>query len=457
MAKRLTSYILIGLVLGVIVGWAINANGPALLTLLQHQGWASGATAPADFLKSVAGWFSIVTTIFLHMIKMIIAPLVLGTLVVGIAHMGDTGALGRVGAKSLFWFISASLVSLTLGLILVHLLQPGMGINLPLPPATESSGLDKSNFDAAKIITHIFPTSIVDAMASNDILQIVIFSVFFGVAITAIGERAKPLVSAAEALVAVMLQITDYVMRFAPFAVFAAVAATLIEQGPGVIQKLAYFMASVYLGLGALWIVLILAAFLVIGRRTGLLLRYIREPILVAFSTASSEAAFPRTLEALDRFGVPPRIASFVLPLGYSFNLDGSMMYMTFASLFIAQAYGIHLDLGTQIAMLLTLMITSKGIAGVPRASLVVIAATLSQFNLPESGLLLVLAIDHFLDMGRSATNVVGNAVAASVVARWEGKLDPLEPSEIEPPHSPHGGQPSHGPDSFRDIPAQGR
>lgn len=455
MAKRLTSYILIGLVLGVLVGWTINANGPALLALLQHQGWASATAAPADFLKSVAGWFSIVTTIFLHMIKMIIAPLVLGTLVVGIAHMGDTGALGRVGAKSLFWFVSASLVSLTLGLILVHLLQPGMGINLPLPPVTESSGLDKSNFDAAKIITHIFPTSIVDAMASNDILQIVIFSVFFGVAITAIGERAKPLVSAAEALVAVMLQVTDYVMRFAPFAVFAAVAATLIEQGPSVIQKLAYFMASVYLGLGVLWIVLILAAFLVIGPRTGLLLRYIREPILVAFSTASSEAAFPRTLEALDRFGVPPRIASFVLPLGYSFNLDGSMMYMTFASLFIAQAYGIHLDLGTQIAMLLTLMITSKGIAGVPRASLVVIAATLSQFNLPESGLLLVLAIDHFLDMGRSATNVVGNAVAASVVARWEGKLDPLEPAEIEPPHSPHGGHPPHGPDSFRDIPAQ--
>lgn len=443
MAKRLTSYILIGLVLGIAVGWGINA-------WLDH-----GNAESAAQLKEIAGWFSIVTTVFLHMIKMIIAPLVLGTLVVGIAHMGDTSTLGRVGAKSLFWFVSASLVSLTLGLILVHLLQPGVGINLPLPPASEGSGLDKSNFDAAKIITHIFPTSIVDAMASNDILQIVVFSVFFGVAITAIGERAKPLVTAAEALVAVMLQVTDYVMRFAPFAVFAAVSATLIEQGPGVIQRLAYFMGSVYLGLGALWIVLILAAFLVIGKRTGLLLRYIREPILVAFSTASSEAAFPRTLEALDRFGVPPRIASFVLPLGYSFNLDGSMMYMTFASLFIAQAYGIHLDLGTQIAMLLTLMITSKGIAGVPRASLVVIAATLSQFNLPESGLLLVLAIDHFLDMGRSATNVVGNAVAASVVARWEGKLDPLEPAEIEPAHSPHGGHPADGPDSFQDIPKQ--
>lgn len=429
LAKRLTTFILIGLVLGLVVGWGINAA------------FDDGSAANAAYLKSIAGWFSILTTIFLHLIKMIIAPLVFGTLVVGIAHMGDTGALGRVGAKSLFWFISASLVSLTLGLILVHILQPGVGINLPLPPATETSGLDKSNFDAAKIITHIFPTSIIDAMATNEIIQIVIFSVFVGVAITAVGEKAKPLVKAAEALVAVMLQITDYVMRFAPIAVFAAVAATLIEQGPGVIARLAYFMGSVYLGLALLWAVLIAVAFLIVGRRIGSLIRYIREPVLVAFSTASSEAAFPRTLEALDRFGVPSKVSSFVLPLGYSFNLDGSMMYMTFASLFIAQAYGIHLDLGTQIAMLLTLMITSKGIAGVPRASLVVIAATLSQFNLPEAGLLLVLAIDHFLDMGRSATNVVGNAIAATVVAKWEGGLEEPLPAEIEPPHAPsHAG-----------------
>jgi Na+/H+-dicarboxylate symporter len=229
-------------------------------------------------------------------------------------------------------------------------------------------------------------------------------------------------------------------MRFAPVAVFAAVANALVERGPEVIGKLGYFMLSVYIGLALLWIMLGLLAWLFVGRRALSLFRYIREPVLVAFSAASSEAAFPRTLEALDRFGVPSRISSFVLPLGYSFNLDGSMMYMTFASLFIAQAYGIHLDLGTQIAMLLTLMITSKGIAGVPRASLVVIAATLGQFKLPEAGLLLVLAVDHFLDMGRSATNVVGNAIAASVVARWEGALGAKEPAEIEPPHAP-----SHG------------
>jgi len=427
-AKRLTTFIIIGLILGLIVGWGLNA-------------WIdNGTPESAELLKTITRWFGLVTTIFLSLIKMIIAPLVFGTLVVGIAHMGDTGALGRVGLKSLGWFICASLMSLTLGLFLVHILQPGVGLNLPLPPVDASAGVDKTQFDAVKIIEHIFPTSIIDSMAKNDILQIVVFSVFFGVAITAIGEPARPLIKAAEALTKVMLQVTNYVMRFAPVAVFSAVAGALVESGPSVIGKLGYFMLCVYIGLILLWLLLALLAWLVMGRRAFTLFRYVREPALVAFSAASSEAAFPRTLEALDRFGVPSRISSFVLPLGYSFNLDGSMMYMTFASLFIAQAYGIHLDLGTQIAMLLTLMVTSKGIAGVPRASLVVIAANLSHFGLPEAGLLLVLAVDHFLDMGRSATNVLGNAVAASVVARWEGALDLKESSEIEPPHAP-----SHG------------
>jgi len=427
-AKRLTTFIIIALVLGLVVGWAINA------------GIDDGTPQSAALLKSITQWFGLVTTIFLSLIKMIIAPLVFGTLVVGIAHMGDTGALGRVGLKSLFWFIGASLMSLTLGLALVHLLQPGVGLGLALPAADASAGVDKSQFDAIKIISHVFPTSVIEAMAKNDILQIVVFSVFFGVAITAIGEPAQPLVKAADALTKVMLQVTDYVMRFAPIAVFSAVAGALVESGPAVIGKLGYFMLSVYIGLLLLWVLLGLLAWLVIGRRSFSLFRYLREPVLVAFSAASSEAAFPRTLEALDRFGVPPRIASFVLPLGYSFNLDGSMMYMTFASLFIAQAYGVHLDLGTQIAMLLTLMVTSKGIAGVPRASLVVIAANLNHFGLPEAGLLLVLAVDHFLDMGRSATNVLGNAIAASVVARWEGELDAPEPPEIEPAHAPSRG-----------------
>lgn len=425
MAKRLTYYILAGLALGIVVGWGINAS------------IGDGTPESQARLTEIAGYFSIITTLFLRLIKMIIAPLVFATLVAGIAHMGDTAALGRVGARAVGWFLGASLISLSLGLVLVNLLQPGVGLDFPIPPADATSGVERGAFNLKDFVTHLVPSSMFDAMATNEILQIVIFSLFVGVAITAVGPKAAPLVRGIEALVAVMLQITNYVMRFAPIAVFAAVAGTLTERGPQVIGDLAYFMGTFYLGLVILWGLLIGSCFLIVGGRTRLLVRYIREPILLAFSTASSEAAYPRTLEALDRFGVPPRIASFVLPLGYSFNLDGSMMYMTFATIFIAQAYGIDLSAGQMITMLLVLMVTSKGVAGVPRASLVVIAATLAFFDIPEAGLLLILAVDHFLDMGRSATNVVGNAVASAVVAKWEGQLDALEPAEIEPPHAP--------------------
>ena len=425
MAKKLTRYILFALVLGIVAGWATNA---AL---------DDGTPQAAAQLEQIAEYLSIVTALFLRLIKMIIAPLVFSTLVAGIAHMGDIAALGRVGLRSLVWFIGASLVSLTLGLVLVNVLQPGIGLDLAIPPATAASGVEASGFSLKEFVTHLVPASIFEAMASNEILPIVIFSIFIGVAITAVGERAKPLVRGVEALVAVMLQVTDYVMRFAPFAVFTAVASAIAEEGPEILYTFGKFVGSFYLGLGILWALLIAAAFVIVGPRVRHLVRYIRDPIVLAFSTASSEAAYPRTLEALDRFGVPPRIASFVLPLGYSFNLDGSMMYMTFATIFIAQAYGIDLTLGQEITMLLVLMITSKGMAGVPRASLVVIAATMSMFNIPEAGLLLILAVDHFLDMGRSATNVVGNAVASSVVARWEGHLHEREPADIEPPHAP--------------------
>jgi Na+/H+-dicarboxylate symporter len=425
MAKKLTRYILIALVLGIVAGWAVNAAID------------DGTAGSAERLKSIADYLSIVTALFLRLIKMIIAPLVFSTLVAGIAHMGDVAALGRVGVRSILWFILASLVSLTLGLVLVSLLQPGLGLNLPLPPATAASGVETAAFNLKDFVSHLVPASIFEAMSNNEILPIVIFSLFFGVALTAVGERGKPIIRGVEALVRVMLQVTDYVMRFAPFAVFTAVASALAERGPQIVATLGKFVGSFYLGLIILWAVLVGAAFVIVGPRTRHLVRYIRDPVVLAFSTASSEAAYPRTLEALDRFGVPPRIASFVLPLGYSFNLDGSMMYMTFATIFIAQAYGIHLGLGQEITMLLVLMITSKGMAGVPRASLVVIAATMSMFKIPEAGLLLILAVDHFLDMGRSATNVVGNAVAASIVARWEGGLDPEEPADIEPPHAP--------------------
>ncbi len=432
--KRLTWFILGALVAGGLLGWALNAS------LAKTPGGA-------ETLASWAYGLDIPTQMFLHLIKMIIAPLVVSTLVVGIAHMGGGGAIGRVGAKAFGWFVCASLVSLTLGLIMVNVLHPGTGVKMTLPAGGEKVGVEP--FDVAKFFTHIVPTSGIDAMATNDILQLVIFSLFFGVALAAVGDKGKPLVRGLESLVSVMLTVTGYVMLFAPVAVFCAVAKALATQGIGVVGDLALFMGSFYLGLALLWAVLLGVCFLIIGPRTGQLIRYLRDPILLGFSTASSEAAYPRTLDALDRFGVPPKIASFVLPLGYSFNLDGSMMYMTFASIFIAQAYGIHLDWGTMIQMLLILMITSKGIAGVPRASLVVITGTLSHFNIPEAGVLLILAVDHFLDMGRTATNVIGNAVASVVVARWEGQLD--APEIAEPAVRPIGSQPGDA-DSFEDY-----
>jgi Na+/H+-dicarboxylate symporter len=415
-AKRLTLYILVGLLLGGLTGLAMHAT----------------ITDPGT-LKQAADYFNIITDLFLRMIKMIIAPLVFATLVAGIAHMGDTSALGRIGARTLGWFLGASFVSLTLGLILVNLLQPGTDTGLTLPPASENAGLDATSFNLHDLFVHIVPASIAEAMAKNDILPIVVFSTFFGIAIVAVGEKTKPLVEAIEGLVGVMLKITDYVMRVAPLAVFAAVAHAIALNGAGIILTFGRFVGSFYLALAVLWAVLIGAGFVMLGGRARRLVTLIRAPALLAFSTASSEAAYPRLLEVLERFGVPPRIASFVLPLGYSFNLDGSMIYMTFATLFIAQAYGIHMAMGQQILMVLMLMITSKGIAGVPRASLVVIAAVMGHFGIPEGGLLLILAVDHFLDMGRSATNVVGNAVAAAVVAKWEGDLG-AETLDLEPP-----------------------
>ncbi len=408
MARRLTLSILIGMALGILAGLAMHA----------------GIADPA-VLKARADYLTIVTDLFLRLIKMIIAPLVFSTLVAGIAHMGDTAALGRIGARTLGWFLGASLVSLVLGLVLVNLLAPGAQTGLPLPPVGESAGLATAAFNLHDFFVHIVPSSIVAAMADNEILPIVVFAVFMGVALVAVGEAGRPLIAGIEALVAVMLRITDYVMRVAPVAVFAAIAHAVAINGAGILLTFGRFVGSFYLALFLLWAVLIGAGFVMLGPRMRTLIRAIREPALLAFSTASSEAAYPRLLEALERFGVPRRIASFVLPLGYSFNLDGSMIYMTFATLFVAQAYGIDIPVGQQIVMVLILMVTSKGMAGVPRASLVVIAAVMGHFNIPEAGLLLILAVDQFLDMGRSATNVIGNAVATAVVAKWEGALGP--------------------------------
>lgn len=419
MAKRLTLLIIAGMVLGIALGWSLNvayaAGDPAL-------------TVWADYLK-------LLPDVFLKLIKMIIAPLVFATIVTGIAGMGDSAALGRIGGKALGWFVSASLISLALGLVLVNLFRPGVGVGLKA--ATDLGELATSQLSFRHFVLEIFPASAFEAMANNNILQILVFSIFVGVGLTAIGEKGEPIVKASEALAQLMLQITDYVMRFAPFAVFGALTSVIATKGLGIVVTYGVLISEFYFGLLLLWTILLSLGAVFLRGRIFTLIRYIREPLLLTFSTASSEAGLPKLFEQLDRFGVPRRISGFILPLGYSFNLDGSMMYMSFATIFIAQAYGIHVSLGAQVLMLLTLMVSSKGIAGVPRASLVVIAATLAQFGLPVEGIALLLGIDTFLDMGRSATNVVGNAVATSVITRSEGMLQPLMAAEAEPLHAP--------------------
>jgi Na+/H+-dicarboxylate symporter len=327
----------------------------------------------------------------------------------------------------LLWFIGASLTSLLLGAVLVNLFEPGIAMHLPVPDAGTDIGLAHNSLSIKEFLYHVFPASVIDAMAKNEILQIVVFSLFFGVATAAIGEQGKIVIRAMDAIAHVILKVTGYVMNFAPLAVFGAMAAIIAKQGLSILTTYSIFIGEFYFGLLLLWIILAFAGFIVIGKRVVDLLRRMKEPILLAFSTSSSEAAFPKTMEELQKFGCKDKIVSFVLPLGYSFNLDGSMMYMTFASLFIAQSYGIDLPMATQASMLLVLMLTSKGIAGVPRASLVVIAGTLATFNIPEAGLALLLGIDPLLDMGRSATNVVGNSVATAVVSKWEGEFGNAE------------------------------
>lgn len=405
--------ILVAMVLGIVIGYMIFTEFPDKKAAAQ-----------------IAGYISIMSDVFLRLIKMLIGPLVFSTLVVGVAHMGDAASVGRVFAKALGWFVTASLVSLVVGLILANVLQPGHNLGLPLPDIGASANLATSKFTLKDFISHLVPKSFAEAMANNEILQIVVFSMFFGVALASMGEKAKTLVAAIDELSHAMLKITGYVMKLAPLAVLAAMAATVATNGLEILLRFAVFMGDFYIGLILLWALLIGAGFVVLGPRVFRLMVLIKEAFLLSFATASSEAAYPKILDALDRFGVKRKISSFVMPMGYSFNLDGSMMYCTFATLFIAQAYNIELPLGTQITMLLILMLTSKGMAGVPRASLVVIAATLNQFNIPEAGLLLILGVDTFLDMGRSATNAVGNSIATAAVAKWEGELMPVKDAE---------------------------
>jgi len=407
MKNKLTLSIFLALILGIATGFYCNVN--------------STMPGVAGFVEFIP----ILSDIFLNLVKMIISPLVFATLVVGVAKLGDLNAVGRIGGKTLLWFLSATFVSLFLGMILVNLFEPGKMMALTLPPETASTGIEKAALSVKEFIKHVFPKSIFEAMAKNEILQIIVFSLFFGIGTAAIGEKGKGVIKAMDALADVMLKVTGFVMNFAPFAVFGAMTAVIAQQGISVLGNYGIFILEFYFGLLVLWIILISAGAAVIKKRVFSLLKHILDPVLIAYTTSSSEAALPKTIQQLEKFGCGNKIVSFVLPLGYSFSLDGSMMYMTFASLFIAQSYGINLSIQEQISMLLVLMLTSKGIAGVPRASLVVIAGTLSMFHIPEAGLLLLMGIDPILDMGRSATNVIGNSIATVVVSKWENELKP--------------------------------
>ena len=409
MFRKLTTWILIAAVAGVVVGWIGHNN-----------------TVDAAAATRLAGYFSILSDVFLRLIKVIIAPLVFATVVSGIAGMGDAKAVGRIGGKALLWFITASLVSLLLGMVLANVLQPGSGLSLALPDRDAATNLKTGGLNLRDFVAHMVPRSIFEAMATNEILQILIFSCLFGFALAQLkSPSAATITRFCFELVGVMLKVTDYVMWFAPLGIFGALAAAITTQGLGVLATYGKFIGSFYLGIVLLWTLLIGAGFVFLGPPVFRLLREVRDPLFVAFTTASSEAAYPKLMAGLQRFGVNDRVSSFVLPLGYSFNLDGSMLYQSFAALFIAQAYGIELSFGTQVTMLLVMMVSSKGVAGVPRASLVVVAAVLPTFGLPEAGLLLILGIDQFLDMGRTATNVIGNSIATAVVAKWEGQLGP--------------------------------
>lgn len=394
------------------------AFGVALGGLVHYQ-YADSADAFAKNIKLLG-------TVFIRLVQMIIAPLVFSTLVVGIAKMGDMKMVGRVGGKAMAWFLSASLVSLLLGMVLVNWLEPGKGTAVSTDNVASAEELLKNthSFSLEQFVTHVVPKSVFEAMATNEILQLVIFSILFGVALSSVGEIAKPVIKTLDTVAHVVLKMVGYIMWVAPLGVFGAVAGAVAVYGFDIWKLYANYLADFALGIVLLWVLLLSVGYLILGKRLWLLLKRLASPLLIAFSTTSSEAVFPKLTEELERFGCDPKIVSFTLPLGYSFNLDGSMMYMTFASLFIAQVYGIDMPIEKQLLMLLVLMLTSKGVAGVPRASLIVVVATCAMFGIPPEGIALILPIDHFCDMARSMTNVLGNALATSAVDKWETKTE---------------------------------
>lgn len=453
--NRLTLYILIALILGVIAGYIYNVFAINALTdriTHAHQALHSvdrdaaaikDTTAP--YYKTLAGrravllnniranetlrdskvsGFTLLSDIFLRLIKMIVAPLVFASLVVGVAKIEDIKSVGRIGGKTLLWFLGASLVSLLVGMLLVNLFAPGNALHTDALSTTTTTPVQAQHLSVTDFIDHIFPRSFAEAMANNEILQIVVFALFFGIGTAAVGEKGRIVIKFFESVTQILLKITGYVMMLAPLAVFGAIAAVVAKQGLGVLTVYAVFLGEFYFSLLILWFLIFGAGYLVLNKRILGLIGGTKDAMLLAFGTSTSEAAYPKLFEELEQFGCSNKIISFVLPLGYSFNLDGGMMYMTFAAMFIAQAFGIHLPLAQQLTMLLVLMLASKGVAGVPRAALVVVALILPQFNLPEAGFALIIGIDPLLDMGRSATNVLGNAVACAVVSKWEKELN---------------------------------
>lgn len=407
-----------------------NANKLTLfIVIFMLAGILSGAAIHSYTSQdTIAAWsdnITLLTDIFLRLIKMVIAPLVFSTLTVGIMRLGETATIGRVGGKAMIWFISSSVLSILVGLFIVMIEQPGGGLNLAIPAESVDTGLAVGGMSLKGFLSHTIPTSIAGAMADNEILQIVVFSLFFGIGGASLGEKFNaPLVAALDVVSHIMLKVTGYVMYVAPLAIFAAISSVIANEGLGILLHYASFIGGYYAAILMTCLVLLAVGYVVLKKEVFRLLSMLKDPVLVAFTTSSSEAAYPKTLEQLTKFGCSRNIVSFVLPIGYSFNLVGSMVYCSFASMFIAQAYNIHLSFAEITVLMLTLMLASKGIAGVPRSALVVLAATIPSFNIPVAGILLLMGIDHFLDMGRSAINVLGNGIATAMLAQDEGLLE---------------------------------
>lgn len=366
--------------------------------------------------------------IFLRLIKSIIAPLLFAALVYGIAGSGSAKAMGRIGLKSLVYFNFATGFALVIGLVVVNLFQPGAGVDIA---GAARPDVPVAAAGAAAVLEHAVPVSVVDAMARNEVLQLVVFSVLFGLACIAIGEKAAPVVKFCQSLSEVMFAYTKYVMYLAPLGVGGAIAAVVGAKGIGVLVSLGKLIGALYVALALFVIVILGAIMLALRVPAGRFYRAVKDPFLIAFSTASSEAAFPMAMQNMERFGVPRHIVSFVLPTGYSFNLDGSTLYLAMASMFVVQAAGVEMTVGQQVTMMITLLLTSKGVAGVPRAALIVLAGTLGTLNLPLEGVAVLLGVDTLMDMGRTSVNLLGNCLATVVIARWEGHA--LEPGGEAP------------------------